>query len=306
MWLFHGAKSARTSGALLLRALASCASPSEYCVSLVKKVDFENYLCLLLLKGDHRRAAFAVRALNAELSLVRDQVSRVEIGYGRLAFWRDAICKMYNGHRAPEHPVTKEIQWLLTSYTLTQQWFLRLIDSREANMKDNAFATLDAAEQYAELSCSPIYYLLLEAREIKRVDCDHTASHLGKAQGLANLIRSIPFNASKGRCQLPLNLLAKHSVTQEEAFRTPQTSLPEVVFEIASTAHIHLEKTEQGLTKLPKEIGDIFLPSVPLKEFLKKLQKANFNVFDPAVQARNSMLPIQLWKHKIQSGLGWF
>lgn len=69
--------------------------------------------------------------------------------------------------------------------------FFRLIDSRELIIKDLAFDTVSAAEAHAENSCSPVYYLILEYQGFKSIECDHTASHLGKAHGLTNLIRSV-------------------------------------------------------------------------------------------------------------------
>ena len=44
--------------------------------------------------GNSRRASFAIRAFNAELASIRDQVSNASIGQGRLVFWRDAINKV--------------------------------------------------------------------------------------------------------------------------------------------------------------------------------------------------------------------
>jgi len=37
----------------------------------------------------------ALRAFNAEIALIRDQVSLKEAGQARLTFWRDAINQLY-------------------------------------------------------------------------------------------------------------------------------------------------------------------------------------------------------------------
>lgn len=49
--------------------------------------------------------------------------------------------------------------------------------------------TLEEIEKYAEESVSSIYYLLLSVADVKDVHADHAASHLGKAQGIANILR---------------------------------------------------------------------------------------------------------------------
>lgn len=51
------------------------------------------------------------------------------------------------------------------------------------------FTTLEDMEKYVEDSVSPIYYMILEDSGIKNVHADHAASHLGKAQGLVNMLR---------------------------------------------------------------------------------------------------------------------
>lgn len=56
-------------------------------------------------------------------------------------------------------------------------------------MKTKHFRTLDDVEKYAEDSVSSIYYLLLKVANVTNVHADHAASHLGKAQGIANILR---------------------------------------------------------------------------------------------------------------------
>lgn len=44
-------------------------------------------------------------------------------------------------------------------------------------------------ERYAEETVSTVYYLILNIAGISNIHADHAASHLGKAQGLSNLLR---------------------------------------------------------------------------------------------------------------------
>lgn len=56
-------------------------------------------------------------------------------------------------------------------------------------LKSKYFRTIEDIEKYAEESVSSIYYLLLSVAGVKDVHADHAASHLGKAQGIANILR---------------------------------------------------------------------------------------------------------------------
>lgn len=85
-------------------------------LNLHRKYEYENFLCTLLLSGnDHRAFIFAVRAFNVEIALIRDQVSQRDIGLGRLAFWRDAVNKIFRRGESslkedvPRHPVVLEL-----------------------------------------------------------------------------------------------------------------------------------------------------------------------------------------------------
>ncbi|CAN7938037.1 unnamed protein product, partial [Ixodes hexagonus] len=209
-----------------------------YCSELVRRHDHENFLSSLLLPADGRRAALAVRAFNVELAQIQDVVSRPEIGLMRLQFWTDTVEQIYEGS-APEQPIAQELAAVVHSQRLSKHWFTRLVESRRPSAQ--AHGSLEEAEEYAERSVSPVFYLILQAMGVQDLGCDHVASHVGKLQGLTNLIRGVPANASRGRVYLPLQLLAKHKVSQESLARG-KADAREVVYELARAAHQHLEK----------------------------------------------------------------
>ena len=60
-----------------------------------------------------RSGIFAVRALNAEVAMVRDLVTQKELGMGRMFFWRDAVNQAFlrkqsKSTNVPKHPVVVE------------------------------------------------------------------------------------------------------------------------------------------------------------------------------------------------------
>jgi len=48
------------------------------------------------------------------------------------------------------------------------------------------------------------------------VHADHAASHIGKAQGLATLIRAVPYHARKDNVYLPTDLMIKVKQLQHQ------------------------------------------------------------------------------------------
>ena len=66
-------------------------NPAHHCLKLVKRTDHEHYLTNLLLPEKIITDSFAIRALNAEISGVRDNVTDKTLGLVRLQFWQDSI-----------------------------------------------------------------------------------------------------------------------------------------------------------------------------------------------------------------------
>lgn len=180
----------------------------------------------------------------------------------RLHWWRQAVDKAYKGDGGG-HPVTELLQHAVKEGKLTKGFLLRLIDARERDLTTSQPRTMDTLEQYAEDTASSLNYLLLESLNVRDLNADHAASHLGKAQGLVTLIRALPYHAKSKQVYIPTDLTAKHDITSEMLFRnefTPQ--IGEAVYEIASLAHGHIEMARELTSSLPKDAYLAFLPTV--------------------------------------------
>lgn len=97
---------------------------------------------------------------------------------------------------------------------------------------------------------SSVYYLLLESNDIQNIHADHVASHLGKAQGLANNLRSIQHGAEQGQIFIPRDLLIHYNISEEQILRKRiSKQLKDAVFDIATKANQHLEKVKKFYEK---------------------------------------------------------
>ena len=276
-------------------------TPAEYCLELVRKNDYENFLCTLLLPPEIRASAFAIHAFNVEVAQVKDQVHDHKIGEMRLKFWTDALSNTYKGN-PPKSPVMLELYRVLQKSPLSKHYFNRLINVRLVKLYDYSFNSLNAIEQYAEHSSSSIYYLLLEAHSITNINADHVASHIGKAHGIINLLRSVPYNAKKRINMLPQDILMKHSVSTEAVLQSQSSKeLKDVIHEVASHGKLHLDAAISLKHDIGKKANLIFLPVVCLNNYLNKLRKVDFNIFDSKLQRRDNLLPLRLlWNKWVQ------
>lgn len=82
----------------------------------------------------------------------------------------------------------------------------------------------------------------MEAHGIANIDADHAASHMGKAHGIVNLIRSIPYNAKQRVNMLPQDILLKYGVSTEAVFqRESSKDLQDAIYDVASCGKVHLD-----------------------------------------------------------------
>lgn len=176
-----------------IRFASTSAKPVDdytYCINSVRKVDYENFLSTGLLRpASLQRPAMALRALNVELSLIRDQISNSQIGKMRLEFWRETIDTIYASvnndlPRKINHPVARELNLVIKYNQLSKLWFQRLIKSREITLNDMPFQDIEQLENYLEQSITPTYYLLLELAQQRSLNADHLASHLGRTESM--------------------------------------------------------------------------------------------------------------------------
>ncbi|XP_054282350.1 NADH dehydrogenase (ubiquinone) complex I, assembly factor 6-like [Macrosteles quadrilineatus] len=272
-------------------------SSHNYCLDLVRKYDYENFLSSLLLANSVRSTAFAVRSFNVEISKVQDQVSNHQLAQMRLKFWLETIDSLFK-NQVREHPVAQELHKAIGRHKLQKTHLKNLVLAR-TNQLSSTFPNLEAMEKYAELSVSSIYYMLLQASGIQNVHADHAASHLGKAQGLANLVRSLPHHCTRRDVPLPQDVLARHRVSHETVLRGHRDQpVRDVIFEVASRAKQHLDKARSLKDKVPEGTFILLLPAASTSWFLDQLQKFDFDVFHPKLQRRHHLLPWTLYLNK--------
>ncbi|KAL5704375.1 hypothetical protein ACHQM5_022814 [Ranunculus cassubicifolius] len=263
----------------------------SYCVQQVRSYDYHHYLCLLHLPHDMRKAAFALRAFNVETARAMDVASDPRIGLMRLLWWQEAIDKIY-AHKLIEHPIAQALTSIVFDHKINKTWLKRSIDARinDARREENEIVEkVEELEKYAEDTMSTILYTTLQAGGITSTSADHAASHIGKANGLLLLLRSLPYHASRNQNipYIPADLAAKHGLLHEENGRRQiqitdsRAGLSEAVFELASVANVHLQKARELRKTVPIEAVPVLLPAVSAHVALDSLRRVEFDVFDP-------------------------
>ncbi|XP_047455862.1 NADH dehydrogenase (ubiquinone) complex I, assembly factor 6 [Mugil cephalus] len=267
----------------------------KYCLDLVRSRDYEGFLSSLLLPEEARRSSLALRAFNVELAQVKDSVSQKTIGLMRMQFWKTAIEDIYRD-KPPNQPISAELWRAVRRHNLTKRWLLRIVTDREKDLDDRAYKNLQELEAYSENTQSSLIYLLLECLGVKNVHADHAASHIGKAHGIVTCLRATPYHSSRRKVYLPMDICMLHGASQEDFIRgSREQSVRDVVYDIASQAHVHLQHARSFSHNVPAAAAPAFLSTVVLEDYLQRVRKADFDVFQKSLLNRNPLLPIQLY-----------
>lgn len=246
-----------------------------------RRYDRPSFTLSTFIPSNARSFYIALRALNVSLSMIPDTTSSYTIGLMRLQFWRDAVTKTLAG-TPPKEPVALLMASALSDLDTRTQgrariskgWLLRMINSREQTLTNDPYPNIEAIESYAENTYSTLLYLTLAALPMTSVTADHVASHIGKAAGIATVLRGLPLLAfpppasqspnqsaasigggggtKVGAVMLPLDVMAQTGVKEEEVFRlgAEAPGLRDAVFTVATRANDHFITVQQMLSNL--------------------------------------------------------
>ncbi|XP_013926085.1 PREDICTED: NADH dehydrogenase (ubiquinone) complex I, assembly factor 6-like [Thamnophis sirtalis] len=175
----------RAPAALAASNQPSAGGEERYCLDLLRKRDYEGFLCALLLPAESRASVLALRAFNVELAQIRDSVTEKTIGLMRIEFWRKAVEDIYQDN-PPQQPVAIELWKAVRRQNLTKRWFMNIIDQREKNLDDRAYRDISELETYAENTQSSLLYLTLETLGRCTLDSSGTC-HVGGCTNAGSL-----------------------------------------------------------------------------------------------------------------------
>src|SRR5690606_5822043 len=150
----------------------------------------------------------------AEVAKVRESVSEQLIGRMKLQWWRDVIAAIYDGGTVPKgNPVVEALARIVKRHALARADFDILLDTRERDVGDDAFADVMDLESYAEGTSARLTALAFQVLGVKDEASRAAGRHVGVAWALTGLMRAVLFQARANRVPLPQDLLAGAALT---------------------------------------------------------------------------------------------
>lgn len=275
------------------------AAPSKeaaaFCADLVRTHDFVRYASTLFLPADQRRALLSIYAFNVEIARVREQVSQPLPGEMRLQWWTDTLEGA--GHGGVEgNPVAAELLQTIGEYRLPVAVLTRLIEEHQFDLYNDPMPSMAALEGYVTDTSAALFSLGARIVAPPSAETDHLARHAGLAQGITQVIATLPLDAARRQLFVPLQVLQQHGSDVEQVYAGKQTpNIRAAVDQLAGEARKHLKTASDLLAAVPPQVRRIFLPLAMVRRDLERMAQADADSFAPQAASRLRIL-WTLWR----------
>ncbi|MGH7107045.1 MAG: squalene/phytoene synthase family protein [Acetobacteraceae bacterium] len=229
--------------------------------ALVRRHDPDRFLATLFAPPAARETLFVLYAFNHEIARAAEVPSEPALAWLRLAWWREVV-----EGALPCHEVATPLAALLAARRLERDLLLALIEAREHEVSPD-FPTLPAWREHLFATAGNL--AVAAGRVLGQGDAAPALARFGAAYGAAGALRSIAFQARRGRVLLPADLLARHGLSPAEVAAAPDASalLP---LRRALAAEALSWLTEARAIKLPRAALPAALPAVLARRDLRR------------------------------------
>ncbi|CCE02387.1 phytoene/squalene synthase family protein [Bradyrhizobium sp. STM 3809] len=273
----------------------SAFSDAAFCASLVREHDFDRYAATLFVAPDIRRALLSLFAFNVEISRIRDLVSQPLPGEVRLQWWHDALSGQAHGG-IEGNPVAAELLSTVQRFALPVDRLTRLIDEHQFDLYNDPMPTMAALDGYLGDTRGTLFALAARIMAPPFEGADHVAHHAGTALGILQVIASLPRDAAHRQLYVPLDLLERHGVPQEEVFAGKTTpAIRAMLAELRAQARQHLDHTLQLAREAPPAARPALLPLALVRRDLTRAGRDAGDPFQPQPRSRLATL-WTLWR----------
>jgi 15-cis-phytoene synthase len=271
-------------------------SNAAFCARLVREHDFDLYASTLFVVPEVRRALLALYAFNVEIIRIRDVVSQPLPGEVRLQWWRDAVTG--DGHGGVEgNPVAAELLLALRHFLLPFDRVIRLIDEHQFDLYNDPMPTIAALDGYLGDTRGALFALAARIIAPPFAEADHLAHHAGIARGIVQVIASLPRDAAHRQLYVPLDVLARHGIGQNEIFAAQASpAIRAALAELRGQARQHLDRALELASEAPPVVRQILLPlALVRRDLARAARRLDEDPFRPQERSRLATL-WTLWR----------
>jgi 15-cis-phytoene synthase len=253
-----------------------------YCEALVRAADKDRFLAALFAPAEHRGALHALYAFNIEIARVREVISEPLAGEIRLQWWNDAIAGKEAGD-VQANPVAAALLAAAARYRLPSELLTGLIAARRFDLYDDPMPKLADFNDYARATSSAV--IELSARILDGDDMPglgRLALHAGLGHAITGLLQAFPIHAARGQLFLPVEVLERHGVQQQDFAAKQATPEMRAAFaEMRLQARQHLAQAGRLAGGIPHAALPALLPLALVRPVLDRMEREDRDPFVP-------------------------
>ena len=254
-----------------------------HCEALVRAADKDRFLAALFAPAEHRGALHALYAFNIEIARVREIIREPLAGEIRLQWWHDAIAGKAAGD-AQANPVAAALLAAAVRYRLPAGLLTALIAARRFDLYNDPMHKLADFNDYARATSSAVIELAARILDpADTPDLDRLALHAGLGYAIAGLLQAIPIHSARGQLYLPVEVLERHDVQQQD-FEAKQATprMRAALAEMRLQARRHLDQAARLADGIPAAVLPALLPVALARPLLDSMDRADYDPFAPA------------------------
>jgi 15-cis-phytoene synthase len=223
-----------------------------YCTKMTREHSSTFFLGSRLFAASERKAVSVVYAVCRSGDDAVDEAVSSAQAFDNLRLWWEHIDYAYHHKARSDQPLEVALAWVLEHYDVPKEAFEELYLGLDSDLRPQVYETLDDLMLYCRRVAGVVGWLIAPIAGYRGgQETLETALALGQAMQLTNILRDVGEDLERGRCYLPKELLAKHSVSLED-LRTGQVNENYVALleELADVTYKLYRKGWHGIPKL--------------------------------------------------------
>ncbi len=260
---------------------------ASYLQDIVRRADRPRYVATLFAPQDAREDLFALYAFAAEIARIPDTVSDPALGEIRFAWWRERL-EGGAAEGGEGSPVLQAVFGAAERRRLPVPALVRLVEARAVDLYADPPSDVESLEALLGETESALFQLAGLILGAKGPEIADASGHAGIAYGLNRRLARFAHDRRRGRCILPVTILARHGLTAADIFvQTPPPALAGAISEAVQLSRAHLAKAKVALLAVPSPVRPAFLPLAVVAPSLHRIDARLRSGEDPDGQVSN-------------------
>jgi 15-cis-phytoene synthase len=212
--------------------------------------------------------------------------------------WRGELELAWAG--TSTYPVLNQLSAIARKFNIPVVHFYELVRGVEMDLIRNRYRTFEELKEYCYLVASSVGLMSVGIFQPQNEKTKEYAINLGIALQLTNIIRDVGIDASYGRVYIPQEDLKRFGYTEDDLFahRNNPAFRQLMQFE-AARAEEYFQRAQDSLPQEDRRV--MFAAKIMERIYfhtLRKIQAANYNVFDRAIvlpRTIQMLIAIKYW-----------